>query len=48
MTLTIGQILFVGQDQDDGVLHLAIVDDPTQLLPALVNPISVGAVNNKY
>lgn len=41
------QILFVGKDEDDGVPHLAVVDDPVELLPRLVDPVPVRAVNHE-
>lgn len=41
------QVLLVGEDQDDGVPHLPVVDDPVELLPGLVDPVPVGAVHHK-
>ena len=41
------EVLFVGEDQDDGVLHLPVVDDPVELLPGLVDPVPVGAVHHE-
>ena len=45
--LTLGQVLLVGEDEDDGVPHLAVVDDPVQLLPRLVYAVAVGAVHHE-
>jgi len=47
LSLTFGQVLFVCEDEDDGVPHLPIVDDPVQLLPGLVDTVSVGAVHHE-
>lgn len=43
----VGEVLLVGEDQDDGVLHLPVVDDPVELLPRLVDPVPVGTVHHE-
>ena len=36
--------MFVGKDQNDGITHLAVVDDSMQFLPSFINTIAIGAV----
>lgn len=43
----IWEVLLVGEDEDDGVPHLPVVDDAVELLPRLVDPIPVGTVHHK-
>lgn len=45
--LTIREILLVGKDEQQAVLHLAVVDDPVQLLPRLVDARAVGRVDDE-
>lgn len=45
--LTVWEILLVGEDEEQTVLHLAIVDDPVQLLPRLIDARAVGRVDNE-
>ena len=40
--LTVWEILLVGKDEEQAILHLAVVDDPMQLLPRLVDARAVG------
>jgi hypothetical protein len=47
MKLTIAEVLLVGEDENDGVAHLTVIDDPMQLLPRLVDSIAVGGVDDK-
>ena len=46
-TLTIWEVLLIGKDQDDGVPHLAVVDDAVKLLSRLIHAVPVGAVHHK-
>lgn len=43
----IGQVLLVGEDEDDGVPHLPVIDDAVQLLAGLVDAVAVGAVHHE-
>lgn len=43
----IGQVLLVGEDEDDGVPHLPVVDDAVQLLAGLVDAVAIGAVHHE-
>ena len=45
--LTLWEVLLVGEDEYDGVPHLAVVDDPVQLLPRFVDAVAVGAVHHE-
>jgi len=36
---TIRQILLVGEDEQDGILHLPVANDSVKLLPGLVNTV---------
>lgn len=45
--LTVREILLVGKDEQQAVLHLAVVDDPVQLLPRLVDARAVGRVDDE-
>ena len=45
--LTLRQVLLVGEDEDDGIPHLSVVDDPVQLLPGFVDAVAVGAVHDE-
>ena len=47
LLLTLREVLLVGEDEYDGVPHLAVVDDPVQLLPRLVDAVAVGAVHHE-
>ena len=44
---TLLDILLVGKDEQQTVLHLVIIDDPVQLLPRLVHPGAVARVNDE-
>ena len=44
---TFRQVLLISEDKDDGVPHLAVVDDPVQLLPGLVYPVPVRTVHHE-
>ena len=46
-SLTLREVLLVGEDEYDGVPHLAVVDDPVQLLPRLVDAVAVRAVHHE-
>lgn len=48
ITLTIRQVLLVGEYEYDGVAHLAVIYDPVQLLPRLVDAVAVSAVHHEY
>ena len=39
--------MLVCENEDDGVPHFSVVDDPMQLLSGLVDPVSVGAVDDE-
>ncbi len=41
------EVLFVGKDKNDCVLHLAVVDDFVQLAARLVDALAIGTVNNE-
>lgn len=43
----IGQVLLVGEDEDDGVPHLPVIDNAVQLLAGLVDAVAVGAVHHE-
>lgn len=43
----IRQVLLVGEDEDDGVPHLPVVDNAVELLAGLVDAITIGAVHHK-
>lgn len=43
----VGKVLLVGEDEDDGVPHLPVVDDAVKLLPRLVDTVSVRAVHHE-
>ena len=45
--LTIWKILFVGEDEDDGVAHLSVVDDSVQFLSRFFDPIAIRAVDDE-
>ena len=45
--ITIGQILFIGEHQDDSIFHFAVVDYSMELLARLVNTVTIGAVHDK-
>ena len=40
--------MFICEYKYNGVSHLPVIYDPVQLLPGLVNSVSVCAVNDKY
>jgi hypothetical protein len=44
---TIRQVLLVSEYEYDGVSHLAVVDDPVELLPRLVDPVSIRTVHHE-
>ena len=44
---TFGEVLFVGKDENDGVSHFSIVDDPMEFLPGFVDPVPIRAVHHK-
>ena len=44
---TFWQVLLVSEDENDGVPHLPVVDDPVELLPGLVYPVPVRAVHHE-
>lgn len=44
---SVRQVLLVGEDQDDGVPHLPVVDDAVELLPGLIDPVTVSAVHHE-
>jgi len=44
---TSGQVLLVGEDEQQAVLHLAVLQDPMQLLLRLVDPLLVLAVDDE-
>ncbi len=41
----IRQVLLVGEDQDDCVAHLAVVNNAMQLLSSLVDPVAIRTVH---
>lgn len=41
------EILFVGKDEQETVLHFTIRDDAVELLSGLIYPVSVLRVNDK-
>lgn len=43
----IRQVLLVGEDEDDGVPHLPVVNDAVELLAGLVDAVAIGAVHHK-
>lgn len=45
--LTIGEILLVGEYEQQRVLHFPIVDDAVQLLPGLVYTGAIGRIDNE-
>ena len=44
----IGQVLFVGHDEQAAVPQLILTHEPAQLISALLHPVSVVAVHHKY
>ena len=44
---TIREILFVSEHEEQAILHLAIVDNPVQLLLGLLDTRAVRRVNDK-
>lgn len=44
---SVRQVLLVGEDQDDGVPHFPVVDDAVELLPGLIDPVTVSAVHHE-
>ena len=46
-SFTFWQVLFISEYKDDGVPHFPVIDDPVELLPGLVYPVSVGAVHHE-
>ena len=44
----IGQVLFVGHDEQAAVPQLILRHEPAQLISALLHPVSVVAVHHKY
>ena len=44
---TFWQVLFISEYKDDGVPHFPVIDDPVELLPGLVYPVSVSAVHHE-
>ena len=44
---TFWQVLFVCKDQDDGISHFSVINDPVQLLSRLINPVAVRAVDDE-
>ena len=43
----VGQILLVGEDQEDGIPQLILVQHALKLLPGLDNTVAIVAVNNE-
>ena len=39
--LTISEVLFVCEDENDGILHLSISDNPPQLMRCLIHPTTI-------
>ena len=48
MVLTSSDILLIRKNQQQRVLHLAIQDNPLQLLPRLIHPIPIVRVHHEY
>ena len=47
VALTALDVLFVGKYENDGVLHLSVVDDFVKFAARFVNALAVGAVDDK-
>lgn len=44
---TILEVLFVRKDEDDGVSHLSVVDDPMEFLPGFVDSVPIRTIHDK-
>ena len=39
--------MFVGKNEDDGIAHLAVVDDSMQLLSCFLNSVSISTIHDE-